>query len=306
MRRAKVAMRLLTTAGVAVVALAVTGVGSAGGGMLSLQVLPAILAPAGSGVLAARFTNTAPAGIANVVIQVSLAGGTFLAAGSSPSCAATHSGAVCMLGNVDKGRVVVLAIAFTSVAGSGPWTFTSAATWGRNGLDTTSAKAVANPLTPPGGTTVLAATSGCPGANGTVSASNGTEGLTATAGANPAGLPCTPILAGIATDPNGGSDQLFVKLPALQRPVRVVLTFGDNNLPFSTDHHEPLHEYPNYPSLGGGPVTVPFCNQSSRPIPTGSDSCIVSVNPSDPFDGDADAGTVTLWVLGNGSDPSFH
>lgn len=306
MKRAKVGMRLLTAAGAAAVALAVTAVGSAGGGMLSLQVLPAVLAPAGSGVVVARFTNTAPNGITNVVIQVSLAGGTFVAAGSSASCAATESGAVCALGNVDKGHVVVSTIAFASVTGSGPWTFTSAATWGRNGLDTTTAHAVANPVMPPGGTTVLAATSGCPGLNGTVSASNGSEGLSATAGVNPAGLPCTPILAGVATDPNGGSDQLFVKLPALQQPVRVVLTFGDDNLPFSIEHHEPLHEYPNYPSLGGGPVVVPFCSQSGPPIPTGSDSCIVSVNPSDSFDGDADAGMVTLWVLGNGGDPSFH
>ena len=83
----------------------------------------------------------------------------------------------------------------------------------------------------------------------------------------------------------------------------MVLTFADDNLPFSTDHHEPLHEYPNYPSLVGGPVTVPFCNQSGPPIPTGSDSCIVSIAPTD---ADADAGTITLLVLGNGVDPSFH
>jgi hypothetical protein len=298
---AKLARRLLTASGVGVVALTAAGGSMAGGGILNVQVLPNQLAPGGSGVVATTFTTSAP--LTNVVIRVSLAGGTFAAAGSSASCVATPSGASCSLGNVDRGRVVVSSIAFTSVAGAGPWTFTAGANWGRNGLDTTNAQATANPIVPPGGTTVLAETSGCPGAGGTVSVSNGAEGVDATAGANPAGLPCTPIVAGIATDPAGGSDQLFLKLPTLQQPVRVVLTFADDNLPFSADHHEPLHEYPNYPSLAGGPVSVPFCNQSGPPIPAGSDSCIASI---DPTDADADAGTVTLLVLGNGVDPSFH
>lgn len=274
--------------------------------MLSMQVLPSVLAPGGSGVVVATFTNRAPNGIANVVVHVSLAGGTFVSAGSSESCAAAPSGAVCTLGNVDKGRAVSSTIAFTSVAGSGPWAFTGTATWGRSGLDTTSAQTTADPVTPPGRTTVLAESSGCPGAGGSVSADSGAEGVNAIAGADPAGLPCTPMLVGIATDPNGGTDQLFAKLPALQQPVQVVLTFANGDLPFSADHHEPLHEYPNYPSLVGGPVTVPFCNGSGSPIPAGSDSCIVSVNPSDPFDSDADTGTVTLWVLGHAGDPSFH
>lgn len=299
----KLAVRLAAAAGATVAALALPGVGAAGGGMLSMQVLPNVLAPAGSGVVVATFTNGARNGLTNVVLHVSLAGGTFVSAGSSGSCAAAQSGAVCTLGNVDRGRVVTSTISFTSVAGAGPWTFTGTATWGRNGLDTTGSQAAADPVTPPSGTTVLGQSSGCPAAGGVVSASNGAEGVSATAGTNPAGLPCTPVLVGIATDPNGGNDQLFVKLPVLQQPVQVVLTFADGNLPYSTEDHEPLHEYPSYPSLAGGPVTVPFCAQSGPPIPAGADACIVSV---DPAAGDPDAGTVTLWVLGNGSDPSFH
>jgi hypothetical protein len=305
-----------------VAALVFSGVAAAGGGSgtLSMTVTPSALAPGGPGVITATFTNTGKTTLTHVVLNVDLAGGTFSSTGSSASCSGTATGATCSLGNLAKGASVVSTIAFTNSSSSGPWTFNGTATWDAASVGNPQGNAANNKATAsataqsivPTGSSLLVVNSGCAANGGSVAATNGDEGISATAGTPPDSLPCTPITDGVVTDPNGGSDILFVKLPATPNPVSVTLTFADDNLPHPGtevgDGPANLTEYPNFPDLSTS-VTVPFCNlESSTPIPAGSDSCIVSVNPADDNDDDgfSDVGTIDLLVQSNGNDPGYH
>lgn len=282
-----------------------------------MTVTPSALAPGGPGVITATFTNTGKSTLTNVVLNVDLAGGTFVATGSSPSCSATASGATCTLGNVAKGGVVTTTIAFTA-GSSGPWTFEGVATWnaassgnpqGAAGAkDTTRATTTAESIVPTG-STLLAVNSGCAANGDSVDSSNGSEGISTEASTPPDNLSCTPITDGVVTDPNGGGDILFTKLPATPDPVHVTLTFADDFLPSSIDHPDPLMEYPSFPDLATQ-VQVPDCNFSDDvpSIPEGSDSCIISTNPAaDDDDGElSDVGSMDLLVQSNGNDPGYH
>lgn len=319
MGAARIPLRGVIAAAVAVAALAVAGVAAAaGGGSLSLQVTPSALVPGGPGVLTATFTNTGSSTLTHAVLNVDLAGGTFTAAGSSPSCSATAGGATCDLGNVGKGGVVVTTIAFTA-GSTGPWTFNATATWdaastgkpkgAAGSKDTATASTTATVSIVPVGSTVLAVKTDCAPPDGTVSASTGSEGVDTTASTPPDGLDCTPITDGVVTNPQGGSDILFTKLPATPEPVHVTLTFADDNLPGSIDHEAGLKEYPNFPDLSTQ-VDVPNCDFSDDvpSIPEGSDSCVSTTNFSaDDDDGEfSDVGSMDLLVQSNGNDPGYH
>jgi hypothetical protein len=109
-----------------------------------------------------------------------------------------------------------------------------------------------------------------------------------------------------------------VKLP-LGTTAQVTLYFVDETMPWPNNNdgsysgplnaenaHQPLEENPSYPNPGTD-VTVPWCVGGSIPSGAGysTDACIVSVNASD-LDGDADAGTIVLNVIGTAGDGSFH
>jgi len=314
-------LRILPAAAVTVAALAVSGVAAAGGGTgsLTMTVTPSALAPGGAGTITATFANTGKSTLTHVTVNVDLAGGTFSSAGSSASCSGTATGATCSLGNVGKGGSVASTIAFTA-GSTGPWTFNGTATWdaastgnpqgAAAGKDTTTASVTAQSIVPTN-SQLLALATGCAASGDSVTATNGPEAISTQAGTPPAGN-CTPITDGVVTDPNGGTDILFTKLPATPSPVHVRLTFADDNLPHPGseigDGPSQLTEYPNFPDLTTS-VSVPFCNvESSTPIPAGFDSCIVSVNPTDDNDDDgfSDVGTIDLLVQSNGHDPGYH
>jgi Domain of unknown function DUF11 len=302
------------------------GVGTAragGSATLSLAVFPGTLAPGGSGAVAATFVNNGPSTLTHVIVNVTLpVGATFDAADSSAACAGTAPTIACSLGNLHNGVTVISTIAFDNAPASGPVEFDGSATWDAASVgkphgaaasnDTASGTATADVL-PPGGS----ASSNCLPHGSTLSATaEDGRGTEVTAGDNTLGLSCTPILTGVDT-----SDVSFVKLPTLQTPATVVLTFPDETLPWpsepnvtpppeSRDAEAPaeLVEYPHYPSLAS-PVNVPGCVAGA--IPSGFDACIVSIQSNDEGelesqDNDADLGTITLLVQGSSTgDPGF-
>ena len=271
-------------------------------GSLTLQILPGLLAPGGSGAVVATFTNNGSHALQNVTLKIALPPGTvFDATNSSPMCADVES-ANCGLGIVGPGASVVVLVGFDTVPVGGPITVTGIATWGRHVPagpgDATSVTARADVFALPPG---FEAVSDCHVGGDTLEAdSAGGQGTQVKAGANAAGLPCTPILAGVAPSPvpsEFSTDVSFVKLPALREPATVVLTFPRGHVPGSSDSPGPLQEFPAYPDTSTI-VPVPLCQgQPPTFIPAGSDSCIAAR--------DVPHGTITLRVRGRGSDPGY-
>jgi hypothetical protein len=183
-------------------------------------------------------------------------------------------------------------------------------------------------FTPPPGQTVQTETTDCLGQNDSASSTytnssyeNGSAGTDVTA-TGLDGLPCAPVVTGVATDNSDGkTPNLFVKAP-LGQQFTVVLTFPDEYLPWpdNEDGVPPpegfddsggftLFEWPNYPDTSTQ-VTVPPCNEDGS-IPTSgegssTDSCVVSVDGGSDPDEDFDAGTITLHTVGTGADPGYH
>ena len=301
-------------------------VGVAGAGAsatFTLQALPGLLAPGGSGAVAATFTNNGPSTLTHVIVNVTLPGGaTFDPANSSAACAGQAPVISCQLGKIKKGTTIVSRIAFGSAPTTGPVAFDGTATWDAASVgkphgskDTATATTQADVIALPAGFTGV---SSCHPTGDTLSATADGQSTQVVAGRNDSGLPCTPILAGVA--PNAGefkTDVSFVKLPHLVKPATVVLTFPDERLPWpislnpppQRDTHAPtdLNEFPSYPDTSTH-VVVPVCldHDTAPAIPPGSDSCIVSVDGSSDPDRDYDAGTMTLLVQGSDAgDPGY-
>jgi hypothetical protein len=302
------------------------GVADAGASAtFTLQALPGLLAPGGSGAVAATFTNNGPSTLTHVIVNITLpAGATFDSIHSSAACAGQVPVISCALGKMKKGATIVSTVAFGSAPATGPVAFAGTATWdaasvgnpqGGAAKDTVTATAQADVISLPPG---FAGASSCHPGGDTLSATADGQSTQVVAGQNDAGLPCTPILAGVAPNPGQfKTDVSFVDLPHLVKPATVVLTFPDERLPWPIslnpparrDTHAPtdLNEYPNYPDTSTH-VVVPVClNHDTAPaIPPGSDSCIVSVDGSSDPDRDFDAGTMTLLVQGSDAgDPGY-
>ena len=316
---------LAVIAAVAAAALAAAGGAAALGapGTFTMTLLPGSLLPGGPAVLEATFTNTGSTADSAVTltftfpfnVSVPLAHGC-VSIPSSPTKVA------CIIGQVGAGQSASRAFQFTvpsattrSVTVSGLAAFLSASP-PRGGV--LLANATANAFTIANGSTQLAVASGCVGPGGTVTATSGDESTwentnaqTQVTAGSPGSLPCTPIVAGVATDPNTGGADFIVKVPN-GSTVTATLSFPDEFLPFSSDNDgQGLFEYPNYPDTASQ-VAVPFCNPSDNPAgwpganPVSTDSCIQSLTVSDPTDEDADQGTVVVRVTGTANDPGYH
>ena len=333
MTRFRFWIRLACAAAVGGAVLVVTAVADAGANAtLTMQVLPGLLAPGGSGAVVATFTNNGPSTLTHVIVNVTLpAGATFDSTNSSASCTGPAPVISCLQGTLKKGAVIVSTIAFDSAPSTGPVTFGGKATWDAASVgkpqgaagskETVSAAAQADVISLPSG---FAGASSCHATGDTLFATANGQSTQVVAGVNDAGLPCTPILAGVAPNPSAGgpydSDVSFVKLPHLVHPATVVLTFPDETLPWPAGLGAPpegrdpfapiqLIEYPNYPNLIVHSL-VPVCdNLNTTPtIPSGPniDSCIKSGDGSQDPDNDSDAGTLTLLVQGSGTgDPGY-
>jgi hypothetical protein len=247
---------------------------------------------------------------------------------------------VCPLGVMAPNTSATRYVTFT-VPATGPVSIKGAAgylSFGPFGAGLAKASASA-PVYPPGqaviplatGATSLGGTSDCVGAGGTVSesvtgtfqAGSGTAGTDVTTGSSiSGGLPCAPIITGVVqNDPGahgrrtGSCTDYYTDVPNGTQ-VTVTLTFPDECLPWPANeagtspprHFDNragtvLYEWPGYPDLGGQ-VAVPAC-QTNDVIPAGFDTCVKSVDPSDP-DKDYDAGSITLIAVGTGGDPGYH
>ena len=317
MRRFRFWIRLSCAAALGGAVLVSAGAADAGASAsLTMQVLPGLLAPSGSGAVVATFTNNAASARTHVIVNVTLPpAATFDATNSSASCTGPAPVISCSLGTIKERSAIVATIAFGSVPASGPVTFTGTATWGAGSDDRVSATAHADIISLPSG---FAAASSCHPTGDTLTATGDGQETHVKAGLNAAGLPCTPILVGVGPNPGSHTTAVsFVKLPLLQHPALVVLTFPEEWLPWPSGLNPPvgrdsgapaqLIEYPNYPDTTTS-VVVPVClnNATSPMIPSGSDSCIVSVDASTDPDGDDDAGRLALLVQGNGrGDPGY-
>ena len=318
MRKFRFWVRLSCAVALGGAVLGVAGVADAGtNATLTMQVLPGLLAPGGSGAVVATFTNNAPSARMHVIVKVTLPpAATFDSTNSSASCTGPAPVISCSLGTIKERSAIVSTIAFGSAPSTGPVTVSGTATWGLAGSnDRVSATAQADVISLPSG---FAAASSCHPTGDTLTAIGDGQETHVNAGLNAAGLPCTPILVGVG--PNAGSHTTavsFVKLPLLQQPAPVVLTFPEEWLPWPSGLNPPVErdpsapaqliEYPNYPDTTTS-VVVPVClNRATSPvIPSGSDSCIVSVDASRDSDGDYDAGRLALLVQGSGSgDPGY-
>lgn len=335
MRGIRLWIRLAVVAAVAAVALEAAGAAAALGapGTLTLTLLPGSLTAGSAAVLQATFTNTGPTTDSAVTltftfpfnVSVPLANGCVSVPGSPTRVA-------CIVGTVGAGQAATRAFKFTVPSGTtGPVTVNGLAAFlsaspPRGGVLAASATAtsylpgqVQLPFTLPSGSTPLAAASGCVGPGGTVTATSSDQeqweesnAQTQVTAGSPGSLPCTPIVAGVATDPGTGGADLIVKVPN-GSVVTAALSFPDDFLPFSSDNDEGagLFEYPNYPATSPQ-VAVPFCNSADNPAgwpgdnPVSTDSCIQSMTIDDPTDGDADQGTVVVKVTGTASDPGYH
>ena len=250
MTRFRFWIRLACAAAVGGAVLMVTAVADAGANAtLTMQVLPGLLAPGGSGAVVATFTNNGPSTLTHVIVNVTLpAGATFDSTNSSASCTGPAPFVSCSLGMLKKGNVIVSTIAFGSAPSTGPVTFDGKATWDAASVgnpqgaagskDTVSATGQADVISLPSG---FAGTSSCHATGDTLFATANGQSTQVVAGVNDAGLPCTPILAGVTQGPGGDvvTDVSFVKLPHLVHPATVVLTFPDETLPWPTDLGSP-------------------------------------------------------------------
>jgi len=313
-RRSILATGAVTAAIAALAAAGVAGAATKAAPAFTVSLTPHILTSGGVAAVQGTFTNNGAA-VSGVAFTF-----TFPFAVSVPpvnGCASVPFApktVACVVGLVGAGQTASKTVQFTVPVGTtGPVTVNGVAGWlspapPRAGLLRASDTGNAAPVPP--GSTLLAANAGCAPPGGDVPASDGSEGIdTAT---SPSSQGCTPITDGVATDPGGGSPILFVKAPATTTPLTVTLTFADENLPFSADHDgQGLIEYPNYPDLSN-PETVPYCVTpeisvaAETTLPTSTDSCIQSVNPTDSLDEDGDAGTVVLQVTPTGNDPGYH
>ena len=317
-------IRLAVVAAAGAAALAAAGGAAALGapGTFTMTLLPGSLLPGGTSVVQATFTNTGSTADSAVTltftfpfnVSVPLANGCVSVPGSPTRVA-------CIVGQVGAGQSASRAFRFTvpsgttgSVTVSGLAAFLSASP-PRGGVLV--ANATANVFTVPSGSTQLAVASGCVGPGGTVTATSAgepqwenTNAQTQVTAGSPGNLPCTPIIAGVATDPTTGGADFIVKVPNGSQ-VTATLNFPDEFLPFSSDNDgQGLFEYPNYPATTPQ-VAVPFCNPADNPEgwpsgPVSTDSCIQSLTVSDPTDSDADQGTVVLKITGTASDPGYH
>jgi len=305
------------TAAIAVLAAAgVAGAATKAAPTFTVSLTPHTLTAGGTAAVQGTFTNNGAA-VSGVAFTF-----TFPFAVSVPpanGCASVPFApktVACVVGLVGAGQTATKSVQFTVPGGTtGPVTVNGVAGWlspapPRAGLLRASDTGTAAPV--PQGSTLLAANAGCPTSGNSVDSSDGSEGINTQASTPPNGQTCTPITDGVVTDPNGGTPILFTKLPATPDPVTVTLTFADENLPFSNDHGgQPLIEYPNYPDLSN-PETVPYCVTpeisvaAETTLPTSTDSCIQSINPSDSLDEDDDGGTVVLQVTPTGNDPGYH
>ena len=295
------------------------GVGVADAGVnatLTMQVLPGLLAPGGSGAVVATFINNGPSARTHVTVNVMLPpDATFDSTNSSTSCTGPAPVISCSLGTIKERSAIAATVAFGSAPATGPVTFGGTATWGAGSNDRVSTTAQADVISLPSG---FAAASSCHPTGDTLAAKADGQETHVQASLNAAGLPCTPILVGVGPNPGSHTTAVsFVKLPLLQQPALVALTFPEEWLPWPSTLNPPagrdpgapaqLIEYPNYPDTTTS-VVVPVClNHATYPtIPSGSDSCIVSVDASSDRDGDYDAGRLTLLVQGNASgDPGY-
>ena len=318
-------IRLAVVAAVAAAALEAAGSAAALGapGTFTMTLLPGSLLPGGTAVVQATFTNTGTTADSAVTltftfpfnVSVPLANGCVSVPGSPTRVA-------CIVGQVGAGQAASRAFKFTvpsnttgSVTVSGLAAFLSASP-PRGGV--LAATATANAFTIANGSTTLAVASGCVGSGGTVTATSGNQqqwenssAQTQVTAGSPGNLPCTPIVAGVATDPSTGGADFIVKVPNGSQ-VTATLNFPDEFLPFSEDNgRQGLFEYPNYPDVSTQ-VAVPFCNSDDNPTgwpgtnPVSTDSCIQSLTANDTTDGDADEGTVVLKVTGTANDPGYH
>jgi len=312
---------LLSAPAAALLCALALGAGAAqagGSATLTLVVFPGTLVPGGAGAVAATFTNHGPSTLTHVIVKVTLpAGATFDASDSSAACSGTAPTIACSLGDLHKGVTIVSTVAFGNAPGSGTASFSGTATWDAASVgnpkgaaaskDTTSASTSAGVLAVGG-----SASSKCTPHGGTLTSSEDGYETNVTAGDNTLGLTCTPITTGIDS-----SDIAFVKLPSLQTPATVALTFPDEELPWPSEANVPpppagrdsgapaeLVEYPNYPSQSGSRDVLGCV---SGAIPAGQDACILSIAGSSDPDNDYDAGTIVLLVQGSATgDPGFH
>ena len=332
MTRFRFWIRLACAAAVGGAVLVVTAVADAGANAtLTMQVLPGLLAPGGSGAVVATFTNNGPSTLTHVIVNVTLpAGATFDSTNSSASCTGPAPVISCSLGTLKKGTVIVSTIAFGSAPSTGPVTFGGKATWDAASVgnpqgaagskDTVSATAQADVISLPSG---FAGASSCHATGDTLFATANGQSTQVVAGVNDAGLPCTPILAGVAPNPSAGgpydSDVSFVKLPHLVHPATVVLTFPDETLPWPTgprrssgrkrpERSVSAHRVSELPGPDGTIAwcpcaTTPTPRRRSRRAPTRASSR--STRRATPMT-TSDAGTLTLLVQGSGTgDPGY-
>jgi hypothetical protein len=302
---------------VGALALGAGDAGAAGGGSLVFDVSVS--------AVEATFTNTGGSTLTHVMLNVDLGGATFDPSGSSSGCAGTGSGAVCALGNVHAGGVVITKIGFVDDASTG---LSGTATWTAASVGNPQGAAAAKDVA------VLGAfASGCNSATysgETISISDSSS--------------CSSAVEGIASDPNGGNDVYFVKGIPAGKQVTVELTFPDEFLPVpvyegsfpgprDTDGQVPqnLDEYTLWPSTSVE-VMVPKCDLvNDQPVlPTNpgpgfsTDSCIAGLVSTDGIPGyldngrdlctvsdvvcdyDFDKGYIDLLVEGTGLDPGYH
>lgn len=341
-----------------VAALAVgASVASAGqSAMLSLQVIPSTLVSGGPGWVSWTFTNTGTTPLNDVIltfgIGTSALGGTFVSSGPStgpvvPDCTGNGSDVSCSLGTVPAGGVVQSMIAYTAptnCSSSGPCTFSvsGSATWdaltnGHPSNSSTHTSVFAQTVNVVDSYTFPSTNLSVPLDSSNVSFGCGEEpvsfgnstdpNINVEPNGNTSGLPCSPIIAGTTTAPNG-CGLLFEKLASGQTAT-VTLTFPDECLPWPNNNDgtysgprkaenagQPLLENPNFPNPGPE-WSVPWCDENglipsfSTPDPStgldySTDACISSITATDTAPPDADEGMIQLYVVGSDGDSSFN
>lgn len=329
------------------VALAVVGcvfsigvsTASAASSSLTVSIQPKPLTAGGQGVVQATFHNGS-AKLAGVALFLTFGSPVAFTPGTGCNSLAPlfPKTAVCFLGGVAANSSVTKNLEFT-VPSTGPVTVKGAAGYlsfgplaagiakGSDSADVVQPGAI----TAVDGVPVQTGTSGCLGQGGSVSTSftsdqyeNGTAGTDVTAtGVN--GLPCAPVVTGVATDNSGKPTLLVDGTGQFQNG----LTFPDEFMPWpDNENGTPPPEgfdnragyilYEDYPGTSNPEVHVPPCNEDGS-VPTNygaehptddeegysTDSCVVSVVANDP-DEDSDAGTITVNYNGTGGDPGYH
>lgn len=322
-RRSLVIGALLTTV---VAGLIAAGTGTAGGNAtLTVQIVPGTITAGQSELAIGTFTNNGPNTLTHVVVTLAFPGTVSVTApGCTPATGSTASVA-CPLGSLKKGSTARAFVTFVTaslnptftVSGTGNWdagTQSKGGGGGSNGNVTATSNAAllfsAGDLTRQGN------------CNTTPTSIHASRDSQTTEIVNPPlvdpslGLPCTPLAVGVDPKPSGfTTDIAIVDVPKLSAPATVELTFRDETLPNedmadNLNGGTPSHENPNNlkefdPAHPAVKTEVPPCGGPG--IPSGFDSCIISVHATPEIEEpqDFDQGTITLRVQGTGLDPAY-